>query len=1207
MSLIVAIVGVLVGGSILAMLWLSGLALLRRFTRRRLESQADRLRKLLAESRASQYEGLDKLLFDMRDTFDPEVLDAQMQVELGKEKRKSDDRLIAAVRRLGLADRYVEAVRNARSWRARAGAAHALGALGETSAAIPLVEAMRDSREDRDVKLACAEALGRINDADVIPLLCEQLGNVDEWSSPRIAAILTGFGAQATEPLLGVLDHGESLNARVWAAQILGKSAARKAVPALRDRLHDRSEQMRLSAANALGEIGDVRAVRSLIDVSLRDPTPAVRAQAAQALGKLGDPEALPILVTALGDPEYWMRFRALEAIEQLKPDNIEMIELALGDTSPEVRRRAALALERLGLLDEAFSALASDDNAASIARERLTAVGRAGLSERFVRHLNDESPMIRRNTAEILGEVGDSNHAAELEARLKDDDADVRRAATRALGSLAVESTVPSLIALLYESDSELADSAVSALRRFPGRQLAPFAELLGEALGAESDRTRVRAATVLQDVPGDEVDDWLLVRGIGDRFVEVRLAAVHALGERHCEPAVEAIGGLLADPYEPLRVEAARALSAIGGSRAVDLLLARMARAGRSQREAICRGIAALGFDELGGALDILLGDGDVNARIGATWVLGNTGVAEAVPLLAALAIDSESRVRSSAAGALSKIPGGESFKVQRSCHDDPNQFVRAAVVNAIGARGSEADLEILEARIGDPDDYVRNRAVVAVGRIGGERVSELIGADAANVGPAYRVLALGLCGEAHAIGDALSALADEKLRGEVASLVVGESEEVSARFVENLGLAHAPDVLREAFASSLEPSPLIAQLVTDLRNHNLLEARLQALRSLARLNTKQATTGLTAAARHDPSPTIRVAAVAALAERISDPDVVKVLCGGLSDPDSAVRARSILALGSSGDPLHRPLILAELGSPRADVDGAARDAAIELFGADVDSFVDWLLGRTDVPQLCSGLAVLKEIATPAGAKVIGALSVSPHPEVRVAAVLALSALSDVESARALIERFADPDPAVRATAVIHAPSGEEMFVALRTASVDPTSDVRAACAARLADGDAYESIALLEQLCSDPNADVAATALGGLLHRRGLESRTAFVRASQSAECEAVARAYRDSAAAVSVIASEVRGALTVDARAIAVGVLSAMGVVELASEIAEGTSDPDPRVRLEAARGLAAIGVENLDDRLRKLIDDPVAEVRSEVRRLLIRSV
>jgi len=58
---------------------------------------------------------------------------------------------------------------------------------------------------------------------------------------------------------------------------------------------HDLNAGVRWCAAEALGEIKDVRAVEPLI-AALRDPNAYVRWCAADALGKIGDARALPEL-----------------------------------------------------------------------------------------------------------------------------------------------------------------------------------------------------------------------------------------------------------------------------------------------------------------------------------------------------------------------------------------------------------------------------------------------------------------------------------------------------------------------------------------------------------------------------------------------------------------------------------------------------------------------------------------------------------------------------------------------------------------------------------------------------------------------------------------------------------------------------------------------------------------------------------------------
>lgn len=75
---------------------------------------------------------------------------------------------------------------------------------------------------------------------------------------------------------------------------------------------------VREDAADALGEIGDARAVEPLI-AALGDPDDDVREAAAEALGNIGDPRAADPLRAALNDPVGGVRTEAEKALGRLR------------------------------------------------------------------------------------------------------------------------------------------------------------------------------------------------------------------------------------------------------------------------------------------------------------------------------------------------------------------------------------------------------------------------------------------------------------------------------------------------------------------------------------------------------------------------------------------------------------------------------------------------------------------------------------------------------------------------------------------------------------------------------------------------------------------------------------------------------------------------------------------------------------------------
>ena len=155
----------------------------------------------------------------------------------------------------------------------------------------------------------------------------------------------------------------------------------------LKAALHDVQRGIQTEATIALGRLGDSSVVESLIQIldqasvprrrdailalgGLRDPRafgPLVETQqnevshyflrlsAAQALGRLGDPRALPILIAALQDRHAWVRQAAIESLAALgDPAAIGPLEAMLQSHDSFERTAAETALRQLKGSDRA-------------------------------------------------------------------------------------------------------------------------------------------------------------------------------------------------------------------------------------------------------------------------------------------------------------------------------------------------------------------------------------------------------------------------------------------------------------------------------------------------------------------------------------------------------------------------------------------------------------------------------------------------------------------------------------------------------------------------------------------------------------------------------------------------------------------------------------------------------------------------------------
>lgn len=99
------------------------------------------------------------------------------------------------------------------------------------------------------------------------------------------------------------------------------------------------------SAASALGETNDPRAVEPLVD-ALKATDWVLRSAAAEALGEIKDSRAVAPLISALSDADSDVRWHAAVALARIKDNRaVEPLISALKDPDSNVRRNAASAL----------------------------------------------------------------------------------------------------------------------------------------------------------------------------------------------------------------------------------------------------------------------------------------------------------------------------------------------------------------------------------------------------------------------------------------------------------------------------------------------------------------------------------------------------------------------------------------------------------------------------------------------------------------------------------------------------------------------------------------------------------------------------------------------------------------------------------------------------------------------------------------------
>lgn len=219
-------------------------------------------------------------------------------------------------------------------------------------------------------------------------------------------------------------------------------SSSEHTVSVLLESLRDESPDVRRTAAESLGKIGDPRAVDSILPL-MHDPAAMVREASILAMGRLKPPatEGVVVLLTqALEDPVESVRQAAVVAIGEIEPGS-RLLQPVIGLLrSPDVtvRRAAVQALLQVDSSQSVPALVAAGRDSDPEVRQGIVAVvgewgGPAASSWLRERLVEDSSPGVRAEAAYRLGTLSDPDTRAALKmTTAKDPDSGVRRWAKR-------------------------------------------------------------------------------------------------------------------------------------------------------------------------------------------------------------------------------------------------------------------------------------------------------------------------------------------------------------------------------------------------------------------------------------------------------------------------------------------------------------------------------------------------------------------------------------------------------------------------------------------------------------------------------------------------------------------------------------------------------------------------------------------------------
>ncbi|HEX2915226.1 MAG TPA: HEAT repeat domain-containing protein [Chloroflexia bacterium] len=213
---------------------------------------------------------------------------------------------------------------------------------------------IHDKNDNPQVRKYAAIGLANIKYPDIEDLLIKLVEDLSEQTEVRYIAIelLGELQVESSFALLisVLLSKNEPDEIRENAAYALGIIGKEEALFPLIKVLKDAQVSVRVWTANALGHLGDKRAIPALIETLKTDKNCKVREASVYALQELADPNTTEVLIQALKDKYWGVRWNAIDALLHIEGvQAIPLISKALNDRNSEVRKWAAQCLGIVG------------------------------------------------------------------------------------------------------------------------------------------------------------------------------------------------------------------------------------------------------------------------------------------------------------------------------------------------------------------------------------------------------------------------------------------------------------------------------------------------------------------------------------------------------------------------------------------------------------------------------------------------------------------------------------------------------------------------------------------------------------------------------------------------------------------------------------------------------------------------------------------
>lgn len=420
----------------------------------------------------------------------------------------------------------------------REAAARHLGELKVMSAVEPLIKTLEDG--ELLIRLAAVQSLKKIGDHRAIFPISQLLKDRESPVQKEALQALKHLGWHPRSPEEKTWDH--IINHR-WEQVIKLGNAAHAPLLGM---LSHNDVVTRKESVWCLGEIGKRKFLEPLSQ-KLRDKHWLVRYEAVTALGKIGGDIVVMQLEKLLDDPHLEVRRQIVRVAAKLRSNSgIELLQKVRNDSDQTIRALAFTLLKKKGWSPTNIS----DKVYQLISEEKWIEVMEIGKPavKPMVEQLKDKNSWIRREAAQILGEIGGSEAIKALlavyhdqrflnmemareslktgkkenskarERGISNDKKKLKPTILESLGKLKAPSLFPILKEILSnrQADINLCGSAVAALGYLKEpRGVELLMKLLGNGRHQPYDRIWYKIFPALKTITGKDFGDtekkWL------------------------------------------------------------------------------------------------------------------------------------------------------------------------------------------------------------------------------------------------------------------------------------------------------------------------------------------------------------------------------------------------------------------------------------------------------------------------------------------------------------------------------------------------------------------------------------------------------------------------------------------------------------------------------------------------------------------------